>query len=371
MGLKIPLDLLRNFRPAENPRQSNAVRMKLSEKEIVDLATHVWVQEDGEVYSDMSGKMFRLAQQKAGEYKVVRIRLRDKERQFRVGRLVMFAWHHERLMERCAEAAAAGDTEYNYPDDFEAGHKDDDPDNNVASNIEPQTRDEQQVQSHARLERRTSAAAQSRPVVVAEFRASASAQARTFPVGHEFPSAMEAARQTGIYQGSISRSAKKRTFADGVRFVAGVRDGDQDPAGRVWRPSIDSKKWCMALGGPGFRVSNDGWIWFKQGNIKIRGYVVTGTIYRKIEIGGKRYQAHTVLLRCFNGAFDEDGEWVAQEVPKDANGKAMMCLHGGAPDDERRADGTERNHVSDLRWGTAAENAADLALSRAAKRART
>ncbi len=80
--------------------------------------------------------------------------------------------------------------------------------------------------------------------------------------------------------------------------------------------------------------------------------------------------AHIVILRCANGAFDENGEWVAQEVPKDANGKDLMCLHSGAPDDERRADGTERNFIADLRWGTAAENAADLAHSRATKRAR-
>jgi GTP-dependent phosphoenolpyruvate carboxykinase len=40
---------------------------------------------------------------------------------------------------------------------LEAGHKDDDPNNNAASNIEPQTRAEQLAQSHARSERGSSA----------------------------------------------------------------------------------------------------------------------------------------------------------------------------------------------------------------------
>ena len=365
--LMIPLDLLRKFRPAETPRKSNALRMKLSDGEMVALATHVWVQEDGEVYSNISGRMVCLAQQKVGVYKYVQISLDGDKRKFPVARLVMFAHHHERLVGRCAEAAAAGDTEHLHPDDFEAGHRDDDPDNNAASNIEPQTRDEQQAQSHARPERRSSAAARSRPVVVAAIRASASAEARAFPVGHEFRSIAEAGRQTGIPHGNISQSAIKGYFAGGVRFESGKRD--QDPPGRVWYPSEESDKWCMTLGGLGFRVSNDGFIWIKYRK-ETRGTVDEGTIYRWIKIGGKKYPAHTVILRCFNGAPDENEEWVLQDVPKDANGKNLMCLHGGAPDDERRADGTERNHIADLRWGTAAENAADRELSRAAKRAR-
>jgi hypothetical protein len=111
-----------------------------------------------------------------------------------------------------------------------------------------------------------------------------------------------------------------------------------------------------------------GWIWTKTGSIKSRGYIPPGTIYPLISVGGKLYRAHVLVLRCGNGAFDEHGEWVAQEVPKDEDGNNLMCLHGGpgrASDAERRADGYERNHLADLRWGTRQENAADAAHERA------
>lgn len=376
MGLRIPIHLLRAWRSVLNKRKSNSPRMgPLDHAAMVDLSTRVWIQEDGDVWSDLSGKMARIKPQQSGKYKIVLITLAGKQRSFRVGRLVMFAWHHKRLTQRCAEAAAAGDTEHLHPDDYECGHLNDDPSDNRAVNIEPQTSSEQMRQSFARPDRRSNAGALSNPVVVAEIRADASDRARAFPVGHQFESAMEAERQTGINNGGISRSTEKNWFAGGIRFEAGVRDGDHSgPSWRVWYPSIETGKWCMTLGGRGIRVSNDGWIWFKDGDRPTRGWVRTGTIYRTIRTGGKTRPVHSAILRVASGAFDEDGEWIAQAVPKDANGKDLMCLHGGpgrASDDERRADGTERNHLVDLRWGTATENAADLAHSRATKRARS
>ncbi len=81
-------------------------------------------------------------------------------------------------------------------------------------------------------------------------------------------------------------------------------------------------------------------------------------------------------MRCCNGGFDKRGEeWVPQPVPTDAAGRDMLCLHGGpggASDAVRRVGGYERNHLEDLRWGTAEENAADKKheRNRANKRAR-
>ncbi len=371
MGLKIPLSLLQAFRPVANPRNSKSSRMILGEGEKVLLSRCVWVQEDGEVYSNSSGLMVRLPQRKMGVYSSVRLSLAPgKRHSFLVARLVLFAWHSERLITRCREAAAAGDTEYLYPDDYEAGHIDDDPDNNFAHNIEPVTQIENLRQSHARPERRTSGLAQSRPVVVAEVLASASAQARAFPVGHVFSSSQEAARQTGISSANICTGAKKGRFRNGVRFESGVLESDRDPPGRLWFPSLESGKWCHTFGGLGIRTSSDGWIWTKTGSIKSRGWMPPGTIYHLTRVGGKNYRVHVLVLRCGNGAFDEHGEWVAQEVPKDEDGKNLMCLHGGpgrASDAERRADGYERNHLADLRWGTSQENAADAAHERASR----
>ncbi len=50
----------------------------------------------------------------------------DKAR-FPVHRLVLWAFHAERLMERARECADAGETDYEYPDDFDADHVDRDP----------------------------------------------------------------------------------------------------------------------------------------------------------------------------------------------------------------------------------------------------
>ncbi len=372
MGLKIPLWLLQSFRPADKPRKSKASRGSLSDEEKVRLSERVWVQEDGEIYTNASGEMARLGRVKKGQYSCVDITLISgkRQRRFSVGRLVLFAWHGERLMQRCREAAAAGEDEYLYPDDYQAGHIDDHPDNNYASNIEPVTVGENIRQSFARPDRRSNAPARSRPVVIADVRSSASAQARAFPIGHVFPSSEEAARQTGIKR--IIQSIKKGCFAEGVRFEAGVLESDSDPPSRVWFPSVESGKWCRTLGGSGIRASNDGWVWTKRGSLKSRGHTIPGFIYHSIQIGGTSHQVHAVIMRVCNGVFDERGEWVAQAVPKDADGKNFLCLHGGpgrASDSERRVGGYERNHLCDLRWGTRKDNAADIIHERARKRA--
>ncbi len=364
----IPLALLQAFRTVDNhPRESKAVRMVLDDEEKVLLSKRIWVQEDGEVYSDMSGSMVRLRQTKCGEYSCVQIWLKGKRRSFMVNRLVLFAWHYERLMARCREAADAHDAEHLHPDDYEANHKNNDPNDNSAINIEPVTRDENQVQSYARPERLSSAPARSRPVVVAEVCETASDQARALEIGHKFLSMNDAARQTGINVGSIKRSVEQGTFAAGVRFEAGVLQGDQDPPDRVWYPSTKSEKWCLAFGGGGFRTSNDGLIWFKKGNLKSRGSMEPGSMYPRIRVGYQRFQAHILILRCGNGGFDKRGEWVPETVPTDAAGQDLLCLHGGpgrAHDDVRREDGYERNYLADLRWGTHMDNAADLQYER-------
>ena len=374
MGLKIPLSLLQAWRLPANPRASKAIRTVLSDEEKVRLSQCVWVQEDGEIWTNVSGRMIHLKKQKKGRYWYVRISLvQDKRRAFSVSRLIMMSWHSKLLMERCSEAVAAGDLEHVHPDDWEAGHINDDPDDNRAVNIEPQTGIENKRQSFARPDRRSNAPARSRPVVIAEVQAQASAQARAFPVGHTFPSGSDAARQTGIHDASIRNSMTKGYFAGGVRFVNGVLESDTDPPGRAWYPSNESGKWCTSFGGHGIRVSNDGWVWNKMGSLKSPGFVMTGTIYLQIKAGYKTWFVHTLLLRVANGKFDENGEWLAQEVPKDDKGNDMVCLHGGpgrAPDAERRVNGVERNHFVDLRWGTKQDNAADAAHERARKRAR-
>ena len=373
MGLKIPLSLLQAWRLPDNPRASKAIRMVLSDEEKVRLSQCVWVQEDGEVWSNVSGKMVHLTKQKKGRYWYVEYTVQGKKRAFSVGRLIMMAWHSKLLMERCSEAVAAGDLEHAHPDDWEAGHINDDPDDNRAVNIEPQTQNENMTQSYARPDRRSNGPALSRPVVVAEVQARASTQARAFPVGHTFPSGRDAARQTGIHLGSIWDSTTKGHFAKGVRFVSGVLESDTDPPGRVWYPSNESGKWCTTLGGHGIRVSSDGWVWKKTGSLKSPGFATTGTIYRRTEVGYKTCFVHALILRVANGKFDEHGEWLAQEVPKDDKGNDMVCLHGGpgrAPNAERRVNGVERNHFVDLRWGTKQDNAADAAHERARKRAR-
>ena len=374
MGLKIPLSLLQAWRLPANPRASKAIRTVLSDEEKVRLSQCVWVQEDGEIWTNVSGRMIHLKKQKKGRYWYVRISLvQDKRRAFSVSRLIMMSWHSKLLMERCSEAVAAGDLEHVHPDDWEAGHINDDPDDNRAVNIEPQTGIENKRQSFARPDRRSNAPARSRPVVIAEVQAQASAQARAFPVGHTFPSGSDAARQTGIHDASIRNSMTKGYFAGGVRFVNGVLESDTDPPGRAWYPSNESGKWCTSFGGHGIRVSNDGWVWNKMGSLKSPGFVMTGTIYLQIKAGYKTWFVHTLLLRVANGKFDENGEWLAQEVPKDDKGNDMVCLHGGpgrAPNAERRVNGVERNHFVDLRWGTKQDNAADAAHERARKRAR-
>ena len=374
MGLKIPLSLLQAWRLPANPRASKAIRTVLSDEEKVRLSQCVWVQEDGEIWTNVSGRMIHLKKQKKGRYWYVRISLvQDKRRAFSVSRLIMMSWHSKLLMERCSEAVAAGDLEHVHPDDWEAGHINDDPDDNRAVNIEPQTQNENMTQSYARPDRRSNGPARSRPVVIAEVQAQASAQARAFPVGHTFPSGSDAARQTGIHDASIRNSMTKGYFAGGVRFVNGVLESDTDPPGRAWYPSNESGKWCTSFGGHGIRVSNDGWVWNKMGSLKSPGFVMTGTIYLQIKAGYKTWFVHTLLLRVANGKFDENGEWLAQEVPKDDKGNDMVCLHGGpgrAPNAERRVNGVERNHFVDLRWGTKQDNAADAAHERARKRAR-
>ena len=104
-----------------------------------------------------------------------------------------------------------------------------------------------------------------------------------------------------------------------------------------------------------------------------KGGRICGSRYRytrRTNTTGDVELVHNLIMRCSNGAPDaETGEWVMQDVPKDANGNDMVVMHGGpglAPDAERRdADGYERNWLVDLRWATQEEYAVYLAGERA------
>lgn len=278
-------------------------------------------------------------------------------------RLALWAWHEARLMERVFEKRAQGDTKYSVVDNWCAVRLDprgqDD-----AKNLAPMTLEESTLHSRTQSRRRTmwrsNAPARSRPVVIAEITAKAKIDRALFPVGHVFPSAMQAARELDFHQGAISRSCKTGCFHQGVKFELGARDDDADLPGELWTDTVILN--CVEV-----RVSSHGRVWF--GGIKRRGCHYKDTYYRQVGIGGSIFLVHHVIWRCWNATErDAAGRLVAAEIPE-----GMLVLHGGpdrAPDNVRRADGTERNWPEDLRLGTYADNQADVKHERALKRRR-
>lgn len=362
---QVRLELLRAFRgDGDPPRRSRALRMRLTDAEKQRLANCVWVRSDGAVFSGLRGAAaVELAQQtNRASYKYVSLWLSSRQCVFMVHRLVLWAFHADALLARAEAARAAGDLDHAAPDDFEAGHRDDDRANNRAENIVPLTSAENLRQSHARADRRSNAHARSRPVVVADL--GPRAPPLPFAAGHEFPSFNEAARQLSDATGravvftaaSICCSANRGGRYRDVLFKRGTRADDEDEAGEVWRPAPESGAWCRTLG-QAIRVSNRGRVWRLRGNIKLRGHE-PNRLYRTVTIDKRCLYAHTVVWRVWNGAWVRPGEWVAAGIPE-----GLLVLHGGpgrAPNAMRRVGGYERNWVEDLRLGTRAENAADF-----------
>jgi hypothetical protein len=363
---QVRLELLRAFRAERDPpRKIRTVRLCLSDADKQRLAERVWVRSDGAIFSRMrGGAPVELAQQtKHNGYKCIQLSLGSRRQfKFMVHRLVLWAFHGDALLARAAAARAAGDLDHAAPDDFEAGHLDDDRTNNDARNIAPLTRIENVRQSHARADRRSHARAQSRPVVLVDAGPRAPPDL-PFAAGHEFESYNEAARRlnealregnftpAGIWS-SVNRNTRHRGFL----FANGRRADDEDEEDEAWRPAPESGSWCETLG-QAIRVSNRGRVWRRRGNIKSRGHE-PGGLYRTLNINGRVMLAHTVVWRLWNGAWNARGEWVAADIAE-----GLWVLHGGAgraPNAVRRADGYERNWPVDLRLGTQAENAADM-----------
>lgn len=362
---QVRLELLRAFRgPGDPPRKSRALRMRLTDAEKQRLAERVWVRSDGAVFSSPrnGGALTELAQQtNRASYKYVPLWLSSRQCVFMVHRLVLWAFHADALLARAAAARAAGDLDHAAPDDFEAGHRDDDRANNRAENIVPLTTAENLRQSHARAGRRSNAHARSRPVVVADVGARAP-PGFPFAAGHGFASFNEAARRLSEATGcaftaaSICCSANRGGRYRGVLFEHGLRADDEDEEGEEWRPPPESGAWCGTLG-QAIRVSSRGRVWRRRGNLKVRGHE-PNRLYRTVTIARRCLYAHTVVWRVWNGGWDGAGEWGAAAIPE-----GLLVLHGGpgrAPNAVRRADGYERNWVEDLRLGTRAENAADV-----------
>ena len=355
------------------------------------IAEFVWVCPNGDIWStrmDRAPRRHTLA--RSSGYLRVTIQLgpnKADSKRLLAHRLVLWAWHGEELMRRVREMrdrarelqgrADAGVVlteeenkelleaeKYSVVDNWQAGHLDNDPTNNRADNIAPQTARENMRQSHARPDRRPSGPAQSRPVVIANVSVD---YKLPFRVGHRFDSGQEAARQmteaaaglrlTGLtfHQGGINRSARGGSPHHGVVFIFGERPDDADEPGEIWSdPAF--------LDGVSVRVSSTGRI--EHGGIRTRGCAMPGTRHRVIRIGGRLQYSHRVIWRISNATRNpETGRLEAAEIPD-----GQLVLHGGpgrASDAERRdADGYERNWPVDLRLGTHADNRDDVVYER-------
>jgi hypothetical protein len=281
---------------------------------------------------------------------VVAFRPGHRARHLLVHRLVLWAFHGEQLMERVRvmRNQAANSLEaarYSIADNWDAGHRDNNPKNNRADNIVPQTRAENNRQSLANPNRASSAPALSRPVHII----SVPDGYDEFPVGHVFASESEAARQTGFNRGGISQSVRTRGLCHGVGFEYSGRADDANEPGETWSGDV-------LFEGVTLRVSSHGRI--QHRGIRTHGTDRPGTAYRCIMIDRKLYFAHVVIWRCWHAVRDPaSGSLVAAAIPR-----GQFVLHGGpglASRDERRVGGYERNWPVDLRVGTAKDNASD------------
>jgi hypothetical protein len=354
---RISIDVLRAFRPlVGKPRKSKLKRLALTEPEKVELARDIYIGEKSrEVYrTTKTGRVLQLTPQIINGYSGARFRLCGKKKYIGEHQLRLLAWHGELLMKLAQEGVVKGDTEYCYPDDWFPDHIDRDPLNNDASNLRPVTANENLAHSLSNPARKTNAAALSRGVVIVGHRDGevTGELSLKFPVGTEFTSTRDAARQTGLGCGNISRAAKHNNVTPGRYHTGGLVfewcANEEPPPG----------PWCKSLGGGGFKVSSDGYIWFKIGNIKTKGTERPGSRYRTISIGRKRMYSHRVIWQYANGKLNADGEWIAADIPS-----GFVICHGGhgrALDAERIIGGYERNWPADLRADTRAANSADI-----------
>ena len=354
--------LMRWFRPDDNPRESKRDRLHLTFIQKIELSRYFTVRRsDGAVFVQRdSGKEPRQSTPAIGTrgYRRIHCMLDGEQKKIKQHQLVLLAYFGEDLKKRAFEARASGDLEYAFVDDWYPDHLDRDGANCAVANLAPiRHRENTQRSYDENPDRKTSADQQSRPVIVTRHLASADpALVLRFPVGHEFESETEAARQTGLHQGNISQSVRKGWQSSGWYFKYGTLESDADYPGETWRPEGD---WCKSLGGPGVRVSSHGRVWFKQGSIKRHGLAEPNDKYRKLKAGPETL-AHRVVKRVWDGKRDKDGRWIACDVPPDK----PYVLHGGEGralwHERRDADGCERNWQADLRWGTLQDNGQDI-----------
>ena len=353
------------------------------------IAEYVWICSNGDIWSTRMDRAPRLhALSRKGVYLRVTLQLgsnKTDRKHLLAHRLVLWAWHGEELMrrvrgmrDRARELQGRADAElteeenkelleaekYSVVDNWQAGHLDNDPTNNRADNIAPQTARENMRQSHARPDRRPSGPAQSRPVVIANVSVD---YMLPFRVGHAFDSGAEAARQMteaaaalGLTDltfnpGNISNSARGGSPHHGVVFGLGARLDDADEPGEIWSdPAF--------LDGVPVRMSSTGRI--ERDGIRTRGYAVPGTRHRVIGIGDRMHLSHRVIWRISNARWNPVTRRLeAAEIPD-----GQLVLHGGpgrASDAERRDEhGYERNWPVDLRLGTQADNMNDREYER-------
>lgn len=355
--------LMQWFRPDGMPRTDKRGRLHLTFIQKIELSRFYTVRRsDGAVFRQRDGNEPRQLTPAIGTrgYKRISCTLDGEQKLIKQHQLVLLAYFGEELKKRALEARASGDLDYAFVDDWYPDHLDHDRANCAVANLSPiRHRENTQRSYDENPGRKTGAKEHGRPVIVACHLVDKvdPELALQFPVGHEFESEAEAARQTGLDQGNISQSVRTGWQCSGWYFKYGTLESDKDYPGETWRPEGDD--WCESLGGPGVRVSSHGRTWFKQGGIKRPGLAEPNDKYRKLKVGPETL-AHRVVKRVWDGKRDKVGRWIACDVPPDK----PFVLHGGEGralwHERRDADGCERNWQVDLRWGTLQDNAQDL-----------